>query len=159
HFHPDHYFDLVALYYLLKFGEPRAARLPVWIPPDGRHFLDRFGRVISNKTAMLEDVFDLREYAPGCEARIGSLVFEFHPVQHYVPSHAMRVRGTATGVLVYSSDVGPCAALPRAARDADLLLCESSLLDTSQDERNPQKRGHMTAAEAGAAAAEAGARR
>jgi ribonuclease BN (tRNA processing enzyme) len=28
HFHPDHYFDLVALYYLLKFGEPRPSGLP-----------------------------------------------------------------------------------------------------------------------------------
>ena len=26
HLHPDHYFDLVPLYYMLKFGEPR--------PPD-----------------------------------------------------------------------------------------------------------------------------
>jgi ribonuclease BN (tRNA processing enzyme) len=163
HFHPDHYFDLVALYYLLKFGEERrTARLPVWIPPDGRDFLDRFGRVIANKAAMLEDVFDLREYAAGCEAHVGGLVIGFHPVQHYVPSYAMRVCGdpdAAAGVLVFSSDVGPCAALPAAARDADLLLCESSLLDPSQDERIPEKRGHMTAAEAGAAAAAAGARR
>src|SRR5688500_19850954 len=37
HLHPDHYFDLVPLYYILKFGEPRPAnvepRLPVYVPP------------------------------------------------------------------------------------------------------------------------------
>ncbi len=161
HFHPDHYFDLIALYYLLKFGERRATRLPVWIPPDGRAFLDRFGRVIASRGAMLEDVFDLQEYVPGGEARIGELVFSFHAVQHYVPSHAMRVCGQreGSGVLVFSSDVAPCAALPEAARDADLFLCESALLDASQDERKPEDRGHMTAAEAGAAAAAAHARR
>jgi ribonuclease BN (tRNA processing enzyme) len=53
---------------------------------------------------------------------------------------------------VFSADVAPCAALPAAARDADLFLCESALLDASQDERKPENRGHLTAAEAGAAA-------
>jgi ribonuclease BN (tRNA processing enzyme) len=159
HFHPDHYFDLVALYYLLKFGERRLSRLPVWIPPDGRAFLDRFGRVISDRVAMLEDVFDLHEYTPDREMRIGGLGFSFHPVQHYVPSHAMRVSGDGSGVLVFSSDVAPCPALPVAARDADLFLCESALLDGSQDELKPEDRGHMTAAEAGAAAQAAGVKR
>jgi ribonuclease BN (tRNA processing enzyme) len=159
HFHPDHYFDLVALYYLLKYGERRAARLPVWVPPEGRAFLDRFGRVISDRGAMLEDVFDLREYKPGAATRIGDLEFTFLPVQHYVPSHAMRVCGDASGTLVFSSDVAPCAGLPLAARDADLFLCESALLDPSQDERKPENRGHMTAAEAGAAAAAAKVKR
>ncbi len=163
HFHPDHYFDLVALYYVLKFGERRPTRLPVWIPPGGREFLDRFGRVVADKVALFEDVFDLREYVPGCETRIGGLEFSFHPVQHYVPSHAMRVSRSGPlstrNVLVFSSDVAPCAALPQAARDADLFLCESALLDPSQDEKKPENRGHMTAAEAGAAAAAAGAKR
>ena len=149
HFHPDHYFDLVALYYLLKFGKRRGSRLPVWVPPDGRAFLDRFGRVVANKVAMLEDVFELHEYTPGQATRIGALEFTFLPVQHYVPSHAMRVGG---GSLVFSSDVAPCTALPKAALDADLFLCESALLDASQDERKPEDRGHLTAAEAGAAA-------
>jgi ribonuclease BN (tRNA processing enzyme) len=159
HFHPDHYFDLVALYYLLKYGERRSSRLPVWLPPEGRAFLDRFGRVISEKAAMLEDVFDLREYTPGAATRIGALEFSFHPVQHYVPSHAMRVCGTGTGTLVFSSDVAPCAGLPVAARDADLFLCESALLDASQDERKAEDRGHLTAGEAGAAAAASGVKR
>jgi ribonuclease BN (tRNA processing enzyme) len=71
----------------------------------------------------------------------------------------MRVRGDNGGVLVFSSDVAPCAALPRAAEGADLFLCESALLDPSQDERKPEDRGHMTAAEAGAAAQAAGVKR
>src|SRR3982074_2261454 len=45
HLHPDHYFDLVPLYYMLKFGNPPTsdlpARLPVYVPPGGREFLDR----------------------------------------------------------------------------------------------------------------------
>jgi ribonuclease BN (tRNA processing enzyme) len=160
HLHPDHYFDLVPLYYILKFGEPRPdhleQRLPVFVPPGGRAFLGRLGALIADKPAMLDDVFDVCEYAPKREVLIGGLTFEFHPVQHYILSHAMRVRGGSGETFVFSSDVGPCQALVDAARGADLFMCESALLDPSQDEADPANRGHMSAAEAGAAARSAG---
>ena len=159
HFHPDHYFDLVALYYLLKYGPGRVERLPVWLPPGGRDFLNQFGRLIANKSAMLEDVLDLREYPLLAPLQIGELEFTFHPVQHYIPANAMRIRTRDGAILTFSGDVAPCAALPEAARAADLFLCESAMLDATQDEQEPSRRGHMTAAEAGAAAAAAGARR
>jgi ribonuclease BN (tRNA processing enzyme) len=163
HMHPDHYFDLVPLYYILKFGDPRPVdverRLAVHVRPGGREFLRGFGEHIADKPAMLEDVLDICEYAAGPVTVIGGLEFTFHPVQHYVTSHAMRVRSPDGATLVFSSDVGPCPALIEAARDADLLLCESALLDPSQDETEPARRGHMTAYEAGQAARAAGARR
>jgi ribonuclease BN (tRNA processing enzyme) len=87
------------------------------------------------------------------------LHFSFHPVQHYVPSHATRVQAAGGATLVFSSDVGPCAALIEAARGAEVLLCESALVDPAHDEPHPERRGHMSAAEAGAAAREAGVRR
>jgi ribonuclease BN (tRNA processing enzyme) len=163
HFHPDHYFDLIALYYLLKFGEQRPAglpaRLPVWLPPGGRAFLDRLGRVISDRPAMLEDVFELCDYPLDVPVAVGSLQLSFHHVQHYVPSHAMRVCGVAGEILTFSSDVAPCPELVEAAHQADLFLCEASLLDATQDEKQPERRGHLTAAEAAAAAQAAGAKR
>jgi ribonuclease BN (tRNA processing enzyme) len=159
HFHPDHYFDLVALYYLLRFGPPRATRLPVWLPPGGCEFLNQFGEVVAKKSHMLDDVFDLREYPLGSPVRIADLEFTFYPVQHYIPAHAMRIRGSSGAVLVFSGDAAPCSELPLAARDAELFLCESSLLDASQDEKDPKLRGHLTAAEAAAAATAANARR
>jgi ribonuclease BN (tRNA processing enzyme) len=163
HLHPDHYFDLVPLYYILKFGEPRPAdiepRLPVYVPPGGRAFLSRLGEHIADKPAMLEDVLDLFEYAAGLKTVIGDLEFTFHPVQHYVLSHAMRVRSPEGAMLVFSSDVGPCPELIEAARDADLFMCESALLDAFQDEAEPGQRGHMSALEAGHAARAAGARK
>src|SRR3982074_2070882 len=46
HLHPDHYFDLIQLYYILKFGEPRPAdlspRLPLFVPPGGQEFMRKF---------------------------------------------------------------------------------------------------------------------
>jgi ribonuclease BN (tRNA processing enzyme) len=71
----------------------------------------------------------------------------------------MRVRGAAGGLLTFSSDVAPCEALPESARDVDLFLCESAVLTPNQDDPDPRKRGHMSAAEAGVAAAQANARR
>jgi len=163
HFHPDHYFDLVPLYYQIRFDEsgPPSAdrRVPLYVPPGGRTFLSQLGEKIASKSSMLEDAFAVCEYAPGRDFRIGALTFSFHPVQHYVLSHAMRIEGTSGATLVFSSDVGPCAALVAAARSADLFMCESALLDPSQDEPDPALRGHMSAGEAGAAAREAGARR
>jgi ribonuclease BN (tRNA processing enzyme) len=159
HFHPDHYFDLVALYYVLKFGPAHPGRLPVWVPPGGRAFLDRFGQLIADKPRMLEDVFDVCEYPLGSPLSIGALEFTFVPVKHYVPSHAMRVRSAGGSILTFSSDVAPCDGLPVAARDADLFMCESALLNASQDDPEPSRRGHMSALEAGQAAALAGAKR
>jgi ribonuclease BN (tRNA processing enzyme) len=74
-------------------------------------------------------------------------------------SHAMRVQSPNGAVLTFSSDVAPCPQLIEAARDADLFLCESAMLNASQDERDPALRGHMSAAEAGTAAQKAHAKR
>jgi ribonuclease BN (tRNA processing enzyme) len=119
----------------------------------------QFGKLIADKEAMLEDVFDAREYVDGAEMDIGGLPFTFHRVQHYIMSHSMRVRSSSGAVLTFSSDVAPCPELIEAARGADLFMCESALLEASQDESDPARRGHMSAAEAGAAAHQAGARR
>jgi ribonuclease BN (tRNA processing enzyme) len=163
HLHPDHYFDLVQLYYLLRFGEPRppelSPRLAVHVPPGGRDFLSRFGELIGGRPAMLEDVLDICDYAEGQPCAIGGLAFSFHAVQHYIPSHAMRVRGADGATLVFSSDAGPCPELRAAAQATDLFLCESALVNADQDEPDPVRRGHMSAAEAGAIAQAAGARR
>src|SRR6266851_5347157 len=126
HLHPDHYFDLVQLYYILKFGEPRpaelSARLPLFLPPGGQEFMRKLGKLISEKPAMLEDIYDVRDYVTDCEMDIGGLPFSFHRVQH-------------------------------------LFMCESAMLEAAQDEANPARRGHMSAAEAGQAAKQAGAKR
>ena len=163
HLHPDHYFDLVALYYMLKYGEPRPADvlrlLPVFVPPGGCEFLRRFGTVIADKPAMFDDLFDVRDYTADVETTIGGLSFTFHRVQHYVLSHAMRVRSSSGAVLTFSSDVAPCPQLIEAAHDADLFMCESAMLEASHDEPDPALRGHMSAAEAGTAARQAGAQR
>jgi len=59
-------------------------------------------------------------------------------------------------VLAYSGDSGPSDALPKLAADADLFLCEATLLAP-----NPEggTRGHLAATEAVEAFEESGAKR
>jgi ribonuclease BN (tRNA processing enzyme) len=132
--------------------------MPLYVPPDGHDHLRRFGRLVGGEETMLEDVFAIREYAAGPDRVIGGFRFTFNPVQHYIPSHAMRIRVDGGPLLVFSSDVGPCEELVAAARGADLFLCEAALVSPSDDPR-PERRGHLSAAEAGEAARAAAARR
>ena len=73
------------------------------------------------------------------------------PVEHLtMTTLAVRVEAKRTGgVAVYSSDTGPCEALVRLARGADLLIHEATGLNG----------GHSTAAQAGAIARRAQVRR
>src|SRR4051794_3810416 len=47
--HPDHYFDLIPLYYLIRFGPRRpdalGPRLAVYLPPGGRAFFSQLGEI------------------------------------------------------------------------------------------------------------------
>jgi ribonuclease BN (tRNA processing enzyme) len=152
HLHPDHYIDVIALYYILKFGPPLAARVPLHVPPGGNHLLRELGALVASDAGMLDDIFEISDYSAGRETSIGGLCFTFHRVQHYVLSHAMRIHGGSAATLAFSSDVAPCRELVEAARGADLFLCESALLDCSQDDPDPSRRGHLCAREAGEAA-------
>ena len=80
---------------------------------------------------------------------------DFHitasPVRHYVPTIGLRVVVKDTGfVFAYSSDTRPCPATVRLAYGADLLIHEAT---------GDEPLGHSSAAQAGAIAAEAGAKK
>lgn len=159
HLHPDHYIDLIAYYYALKYTDRAPAPPPLFLPPGGQAHLRRLGELVSGEPGMFDQAFAVREYAAGASPVSPGLDFAFFPVQHYVASHAMRVSANGGPALVFSSDVAPCDALVEAAHGAALLLCESALVDRSEDETDPLRRGHMLAAEAGELARRAGAER
>ena len=155
HLHPDHYADLVPLRYALTYAEPRAERVPLYLPPGGIERMRGVGRALPGDAEFFAACFAMREYAPGETLEIADVQVTLLAVQHYIPSHAMRVRAGGR-VLVYSADVAPCRALEEAAGDADLFLCEASLLGVDEDEPDPARRGHLTAEEAGRVARAAG---
>jgi ribonuclease BN (tRNA processing enzyme) len=157
HLHADHILDLVPYHDGLRYGPGADAspRIPLWSSPGGRATLQALGVALGHDADHFDQTFAIEEYDPAAPLTIGDLRLTFTPTQHYIPCWGIRCEaGGAT--LVYSADTGPTPAVVELARDADLFLCEATLLDREAPEDRP---GHLTAAEAGALARQAGARR
>src|SRR5438105_6628978 len=154
HFHLDHWGDLVAWVWGSMFGPGTEVAEPeVWLPPGGRERLGELGEQLGNRS-MFEKTFRLREYSEGESFRAGGFEVTAVRVPHYtVESYAFRVSNETT-VLAYSGDTGPTERLMELARDADLFVCEATLL-----EDEPEPRGHLSLDEAQEAFAASGARR
>ncbi len=168
HLHADHTLDLIPYAYGLVYA-PRQQPVPVhvWpgtetparpalhVPPGGRATFRRLGGTWGDE-GLVERAFDLREYDPAETITVGPLRLRFQRVPHWVPTFAVEITSTASaGRIVYGADCSPNDALVAFARDADLLLLESTL---PRPERNGV-RGHLTPQEAGEHARAAGARR
>jgi ribonuclease BN (tRNA processing enzyme) len=160
HSHLDHLLDVLTLRYALSYNPvPAKRRVPLWLPPGGDLLLDRMARAISDdpKGGEFLSVFDVRQYEPDASLSIGELEFRFYPTVHYVPCWAMRISNGVEGDLFYTADTGPAADLPSAAAGSHIVVAEGTATAGSQEPY--ASRGHMTPAEAGALAREAGATR
>ncbi len=105
---------------------------------------------------MFEKPFDLKEYDADTPFVAGG--FEVTPTRlpHYtLETYGFRV-SDGSAILAYSGDSGPARALADVARDADLFICEATLLDGSAD---GAPRGHLSVDEAVEAFEASGARR
>ncbi len=155
HLHPDHCIDLCAFHVASRYA-PNAPWPPVAVyGPAGTR--DRIGRAYDPGTTgdEPEDLAASFTFHSWQEVqRVGPFRITTRRMAHPVPTYGMRIE-TADAVLAYSADTGPTAALVELARDADLLLCEATFLD--QDAATDPPGLHLTGAQAGRHAAEAGA--
>jgi len=158
HGHLDHFLDILTLRYALAYN-PVAAdrRLPLWLPPGGLELLHRLAQAVVDgpDTGEFLSVFDANEYDPEESLRIGAFNFQFHPTVHYIPCWAMRISNGIDGDLFYTADTGPAANLAAVATGSHLIIAEGT--DQGLSKEPYQSRGHMTPAEAGALARDAGA--
>jgi ribonuclease BN (tRNA processing enzyme) len=156
HFHADHWFDLVPLHYAHRFGSwsdrPRAT---LHLPPGGRAVLDTVAAVWDGSVETFEAAWDLVEFDPQSDLRIGDLRLSFAPTRHYTTCYSIKIAGPGA-TIAYSADTAPTERLARFAQGADLFVCEAALRDAGDDS---EERGHMDPAEAGREAARAGAAR
>jgi ribonuclease BN (tRNA processing enzyme) len=156
HFHLDHWGDVVPWVWGLQFGPASGGPHPeLWVPPGGRETLARFG-VELGQPAMFEDAFQIHEYEANAPFEAAGQQVIAHRVLHYeMLAFGFRVSANGT-TLAYSADSGPTDALVELARDADLFVCEATLLRP-----NPEGgiRGHLAADEAEAAFKASGAKR
>jgi len=157
HWHLDHWGDLVpwvwgSFYLAARRPVPRPA---LWVQPGGAEFLAGLGERLGFPD-MFERTFDLSEYEPDTPFAIGELAVTPTRVPHYrLETYAFRVQANGT-VLAYSGDSAPSAELVKSARDADLFVCEATLL---RGELDGEPRGHLSLDEAVEAFEASGAKR
>ena len=156
HWHLDHWGDVVPWVWGRMFGPGvEAKKAELWVPPGGIETLDSIGDRIG-QPGMFSKAFELHEYVDGEPFETAGFEVTPERVLHY-ELLAFGFRAAANGtVLAYSGDSGPSDALPKLAADADLFLCEATLLAP-----NPEggTRGHLASDEAVEAFEASGARR
>jgi len=156
HFHLDHWGDLVPWVWALQFGPAADLDPPhLWLPPGGCATLAKLGEELG-RPDMFESAFPVHEYADGEPFEAAGQEVTPRRVLHYqMLAFGFRVSHNGT-TIAYSGDSGPSEALPELARDADLFVCEATLLAP-----NPEggTRGHLAASEAGDAFDASGAKR
>ncbi len=169
HLHADHWLDLVPYSYALTYA-PKQQPVPVhiWpgtdnparprlIAPPGA--TEMFRRVVGawGNDDLIENAFAIEEYEPGETVEIGDLSARFQEVPHFMQTFAVDFSSAngSGGRLTYGADCRPGDEIVEIARDTDLLIVEATL---PRPERTGI-RGHMTPAEAGEHAREAGAKR
>ncbi len=151
HMHVDHMLDLIALRFALAYNPVKAERkVPLWLPPGGIDFCQRLGDLLdagAESDPFFGLVFDLNEYDPEHELRLGDLTVRFAPTVHFIPCWAMRVHPDEDqGDLFYTADTGPAADLGACADGARIVLAEATTPMPPTGEH--ARRGHITIDEA-----------
>jgi ribonuclease BN (tRNA processing enzyme) len=156
HDHPDHMSDLHGLFRARWFGRRGAAAIPLFAPAG---VLDRLIRLEDGDAEPVRQVFDWRP-VPAAPQQAGPFRLESADLPHYVPNAGLRL--SAPGLAVaYTGDTGPDPALARLGRGTDLYIVDATSRDQQPGTPSapPGRAMNMTAGQAGAAAARAGARR
>ena len=153
HLHVDHFGDLYGLYYALRFHPDGRRSVPVHAPPGADKHIAQLLHGDPDDT--FHAVCRFHDASPGDTLDLGPLRVELHAANHPITTLAPRI-SAGGAVLAYSADSGPTDALVDCARGADLFMADCSWLERMR----PLPDGvHMTAREAGAHAARAGAAR
>ena len=153
HSHPDHVSDLYAYVLARLFSPEQPPKVPLYLAP---RVLERFAPLLADDSGdmKVQDVFDVHQVDGGEELHVGPFRVASAPMRHSVPTFGVRVEADGVSV-AYSADTGPTEELVGLARNTDLLVAEASW----QDDEQARPPIHLTAREAGEAAAKAGARR
>ena len=147
HAHPDHWIDLTGLHVALehRYG---LEGVPVWGTEQTRD-------MASVVTGSFEPTFDWHVTGDGDSFAVGDLRFTLERTDHYVETMAMRIDAADGTSMVYSADTGIDWSIESLGRDVDLALVEATY---GTDEERGDIR-HLSAADAGAMARAARARR
>ena len=159
HLHPDHCIDLSGLHVAVKW-DPRGwpkGRIPLYGPAAINEYLSATHGLEPDPGMSTE--FEYHTWDEGHKVEIGPFTVEPFRVLHPAKDpYALRITCNSRDgrtLFAYSGDTDTCDGLIKAARGADLFLCEAAY----QEGRDDALRGiHLTGKRAGEAAQEAGVR-
>lgn len=157
HVHPDHWLELPVLRNALRYVHRRSG-LPLYTT---REVLDAADHLAAGGVA---STFRPRELTDGSEFSVGPLRFRTSRTDH--PPETLAVWMSDGDVTVaYTADTGPGWSVAEFGQGIDLVLSEATFLTVGPEEADvaaggpPSRPLHLTAAEAGRLARDAGARR
>jgi ribonuclease BN (tRNA processing enzyme) len=168
HLHADHFLDLVPFSYALTYaprqqpvavdrwpGTDNPARPKLYAPAGATEVFRRIVGAWGNDD-LIENAFDIQEFAPSDVVDVGSMRFRFQDVPHYTKTFAIDVASTnGGGRITYGADCCPNDNLVEFAKGTDLLVVEATL---PRPERTGV-RGHLTPEEAADHGSRAGVKR
>jgi ribonuclease BN (tRNA processing enzyme) len=155
HAHPDHMIDLHGLFRARWFGDRGAPRLPLHAQPDVMQVLT----AIESDDDEISQVFDFHPL-PAEPQPLGPFTLIGQLLPHFIPNVGVRLESEVL-TIAYTGDTGPTDDLAMLGRGADLFIVEAT--DRNQRSRTPLApegpHFHLTAQQAGRAAAAAEAKR
>jgi len=156
HCHPDHMIDLHGLCRARWFGRRGAPGIPLYAPSG---VLDLVAALEEGDADAVRQVFDWHEI-PASAMDVGPLLLETRSLPHFVTNAGIRL-SCAEFTVAYTGDTGPDPALADLGRGADLFIVEATSRDQQAGTPPSPSAGqqlHLSARDAGVAAAAAGAR-
>ncbi|MCS4532581.1 MBL fold metallo-hydrolase [Corynebacterium sp. ES2730-CONJ] len=159
HLHPDHCLDFPSLMVWRRYHPERAAHSH-HICAGPRLLPEKLGILSANEPGQIDDMgdtFTFTAWQAHHAEIIGGLHVTPYPAIHPSESYSLRVEDQATGaVIAYSGDTAYHEHLIAAADQADLFICEATWGESSDGKVTEM---HMSGAEAGRAATQAGAKK
>ncbi|MBE0446759.1 MAG: MBL fold metallo-hydrolase [Actinobacteria bacterium] len=149
HLHQDHFIDLYPLYYFLVFHRAWNLPLDVYAPEGAQDFILRIFSPGSENG--LDAVYNFKPLKHRGFFKIGDIECQSIGVRHGLPGFGVRISGRR--LISYSSDTGFDEVLYDIASGSDVFICEATMQQEQKDLL------HLTAAQAGSIAREAGVKK
>jgi ribonuclease BN (tRNA processing enzyme) len=157
HFHPDHTADLIHFFFATRYPPILRTRKPFTIvgPETFNKFLTLLKKPYGNWLDLPDGLMKIEEFHTGYKdkKKFNTFTLWSAPVKHIPHSLGFRIEDHSGKTIVYSGDTGYCEEMVDLARDADLLILESSFPDEKEI------KGHLTPSRAGDIAARSGAKK
>jgi len=147
HLHADHLLDLVPFAYALTVGPDAGSRRPCLHAPTGADSFFRHLVGTWDSDDLIARAFAIAEYEPDAELEAAGVAIRPRAVPHFGPTHAIELIDAGGGRIVFGADGRYSERLIAAAREADVLIAEATLIEP--DPAPVAERGHMSAREAG----------